>query len=55
VKMTAGGHASLLTPSGGAPQVTAELQAQVVSFVLSNGAQVAVGSQAAADVEAPAP
>lgn len=55
VKMTAGGHGSLLTPSGGAPQVTAELQAQVMSFVLSGGTQVAIGSQAPADVEAPAP
>ena len=51
VKMTAGGHASLLTPSGGAPLVTAELQAQVLSFVLSGGAQVGVGTQAPGDVE----
>lgn len=55
VKMTAGGHGSLLTPSGGAPQVTAELQAQVMSFVLSGGTAVAIGSQAPTDVEAPAP
>ncbi len=52
VKMTAGGHGSLLTPSGGAPQVTAEMQAQVVSFVLSSGAQVGIGTQAPGDVEA---
>ncbi|MCK0153907.1 hypothetical protein MWU49_09340 [Alcanivorax sp. S6407] len=55
VKMTAGGHGSLLTPSGGAPQVTAELQAQVMSFVLSGGAQVAIGSQAPQDVEVVGP
>jgi hypothetical protein len=55
VKMTAGGHGSLLTPSGGAPQVTAELQTQAVSFILSGGAQTAVGAAAPADVETPAP
>ena len=55
VKMTAGGHGSLLTPSGGAPQVTAELQTQAVSFILSGGAQTAVGSVAPGDVEIPAP
>jgi hypothetical protein len=37
VKHTAGGHSSLLRPEGGAPQVTAELQTQVVTFVLNNG------------------
>lgn len=55
VKMTAGGHGSLLTPSGGAPQVTAEMQAQVMSFVLSGGTQVAIGSQAPLDIEAVGP
>lgn len=55
VKMTAGGHGSLLTPSGGAPQVTAELQTQAVSFILSGGAQTAVGAAAPGDVETPAP
>jgi len=55
VKMNAGGHGSLLTPSGGAPQVTAELQTQAVSFILSGGAQTAVGSVAPGDVEIPAP
>ncbi|MQX54432.1 hypothetical protein [Alcanivorax sediminis] len=55
VKMTAGGHGSLLTPSGGAQQVTAEMQAQVMSFVLSGGTQVLIGSQAPADIEAVGP
>lgn len=54
VKMNAGGHSSMLRPEGGAPQVTAELQAQAVTFILGNGV-VTVGSQAAANVEAPAP
>ncbi|ACE82672.1 hypothetical protein [Cellvibrio japonicus] len=52
VKLNAGGHASLLRPEGGAPQVTAEMQAQVVTFVLNNGT-VAVGSQAPANIELP--
>jgi hypothetical protein len=52
VKMNAGGHSSMLRPEGGAPQVTAELQAQAVSFILSNGT-VGVGSQAPDDVATP--
>jgi pimeloyl-ACP methyl ester carboxylesterase len=52
VKMNAGGHSSMLRPEGGAPQVTAELQAQAVSFILSNGT-VGVGSQAPGDVATP--
>jgi len=52
VKFTAGGHASLLRPEGGAPQVTAEMQAQVVTFVLNDGT-VGVGSQAPGDIELP--
>lgn len=52
VKHTAGGHSSLLRPEGGAPQVTAELQAQVVTFVLNNGG-VAVGSGAPGNIELP--
>ncbi|HCS66010.1 MAG TPA: hypothetical protein DIW64_19135 [Cellvibrio sp.] len=53
VKHTAGGHASLLRPEGGAPQVTAELQTQVVTFVLNNGG-VAVGGGASGNIELPA-
>lgn len=53
VKMTAGGHTSLLRPEGGAPQVTAELQTQVVTFILNNGG-VAVGGAAPGNVELPA-
>lgn len=53
VKMNAGGHTSMLRPENGAPQVTAELQAQAVSFILSNGT-AGVGSQAPANVETPA-
>lgn len=53
VKHTAGGHSSLLRPEGGAPQVTAELQTQVVTFVLNNQA-VAIGSQAPGNIEPPA-
>jgi len=52
VRHTAGGHASLLRPEGGAPAVTAELQAQVVTFVLNNGG-VAVGSAAPGNIQAP--
>lgn len=52
VKMNAGGHSSMLRPEGEAPQVTAELQAQAVSFILSNGT-VGVGSQAPGNVIAP--
>lgn len=53
VKHTAGGHSSLLRPEGGAPQVTAELQTQVVTFVLNNGG-VAVGGGAPGNIELPA-
>lgn len=53
VKHTAGGHVSLLRPEGGAPQVTAELQTQVVTFVLNNGG-VAVGGGAPGNIELPA-
>lgn len=53
VKHTAGGHSSLLRPEGGAPQVTAELQSQVVTFVLNSG-EVAVGSAAPDNIEPPA-
>ena len=52
VKHTAGGHSSLLRPEGGAPQVTAELQTQVVTFVLNNGG-VAVGGGAPGNIELP--
>jgi len=54
VKMNAGGHTSILRPEGNAPQVTAELQAQLVTFVLNDGS-VAVGSQAPENVEVLAP
>jgi hypothetical protein len=50
VKLTAGGHSSLLRPEGDAPQVTGELQAQVVTFVLNDG-DVTVGSVAPGNVE----
>ncbi len=53
VKHTAGGHGSLLQPQGGAPQITAELQTQVVTFILGNG-NVAVGGAAPANIEPPA-
>ena len=52
VKHTAGGHVSLLRPEGDAPQVTAELQTQVVTFVLTNG-NVTVGEAASANIESP--
>ena len=52
VKHTAGGHVSLLRPEGDAPQVTAELQTQVVTFVLTNG-NVTVGEAASANIETP--
>lgn len=52
VKLNAGDHGSLLRPSTAAPQVTAEMQAEVVSFVLGAG-KVAVGSAAPQNVEAP--
>lgn len=53
VKHTAGGHSSLLRPEGGATQVTAELQTQVVTFVLNNG-NVSVGGGAPGNIELPA-
>lgn len=53
VKHTAGGHSSLLRVEGGAPQITAELQTQVVTFILNSG-NVAVGSAAPANIEPPA-
>lgn len=52
VKHTAGGHASLLRPEADAPQVTAELQSQVVSFVLQRG-EVGVGGAAGGNIELP--
>lgn len=52
VKHTAGGHSSLLRPEGGAPQVTAELQSQVVTFILNNG-NVAIGGGAPNNIETP--
>lgn len=53
VKHTAGGHSSLLRPEGGAPQMTAELQTQVVTFVLNSG-KVTVGGGAPSNIELPA-
>lgn len=52
VKMTAGDHVSLLRPTTTAPQVTAELQTQVATFVLTSGT-VTVGAEASGDVEEP--
>ena len=52
VKLNAGDHASLLKPSSAAPQVTPEMQAEIVSFILNAG-KVAVGSQAPANIEVP--
>lgn len=52
VKMTAGDHVSLLRPTTAAPQVTAELQTQVATFVLTSGT-VTVGAEASGDVEEP--
>lgn len=57
VKLNAGDHGSLLRPtdtSNAAVKITAEMQAQVASFVALAG-KVAVGSQAAANIETPAP
>lgn len=53
VKVTGGEHASLLRPGGLVPQVTAELQAQVISFVLDHG-QAAIGTVAPETIEQPA-
>ena len=55
VKINGGTHGSLLVPSAqtvDAGLVTAEMQAEVVSFVL-NGGKVAVGSQSPSSVAAP--
>jgi pimeloyl-ACP methyl ester carboxylesterase len=52
VKMNAGVHSSLLSPDPSAPLVTAELQAQVVSFVVDDS-NVGVGSRAPANVVTP--
>ncbi len=52
VKMTAGDHVSLLRPTTAAPQVTAELQTQVATMVLTSGT-VTVGGAAPNDVESP--
>lgn len=52
VKHTAGGHVSLLRPEGDAPQVTDELQSQVVTFILNNG-NVTVGGAAPDNIELP--
>ncbi|GGY74670.1 lipase [Cellvibrio zantedeschiae] len=52
VKLNAGDHGSLLRPSTAAPQVTPEMQAQAVSFVLTGG-KVAVGSSAPQNIDVP--
>jgi hypothetical protein len=52
VKVTAGDHVSLLRPSEDAPQVTAEFQAQVATFVLNDG-RVTIGAGAPGDIEQP--
>src|SRR6478609_7265242 len=52
VKLNAGDHGSLLRPSTAAPQVTAEMQTQVVSFVLNAG-KVAVGASAPQNIDTP--
>ncbi len=52
VKLNAGDHISLLRPSTAAPQITPEMHAEIVSFVLNSG-KVAVGSQAPANIEQP--
>lgn len=57
VKLTAGGHASLLRPEGTPPEtalkVTQELQTQVVTFILTSG-KVTVGGGAPGNIELPA-
>jgi len=50
VKLNAGDHASLLRPSAAAPQVTNEMQTEVVSFILGAG-KVAVGAAAPQNVD----
>lgn len=52
VRLTEGGHASLLRIENDTPLVTRELQAQVVSFILGAGS-VAVGSAAPLNIQAP--
>lgn len=52
VRLTEGGHASLLRIENNTPLVTAELQAQVVSFVLGAG-NVAVGTRAHLNIQTP--
>ncbi|MET0355584.1 MAG: hypothetical protein ABW044_02340 [Cellvibrio sp.] len=50
VKLNAGDHRSFLVPNATAPQITAEMQAQAVTFVLQAG-KVAVGSKAPTNIE----
>ncbi len=50
VKLTAGGHVSLLRPENGALNVTSELQTQVVTFILNSG-KVSVGGGAPGNIE----
>jgi hypothetical protein len=52
VKMNAGDHGSLLRPSTAAPQITPEMQTQVVTFLLNAGG-VAVGAAAPQNIETP--
>lgn len=52
VKMTAGDHVSLIRPATDAPQITAEFQTQVVTFVLNDG-RVSIGAGAPGNVELP--
>lgn len=51
VKLTEGDHSSLVRP-GTTPQITAELQAQIVTFVLNDG-DVFVGAAAPGNIEVP--
>jgi pimeloyl-ACP methyl ester carboxylesterase len=50
VKLNAGDHGSLLRPAAGTPQVTAEMQTQVVTFILNAG-KVAVGAAAPQNID----
>ena len=52
VRLRSGDHLSLLRPAAGAAAATAEMQNQVLSFVLNRGT-VSVGSASAADIQAP--
>lgn len=52
VKLNAGDHGSVLRPTTAAPQVTAEMQTEIVTFVSSAGT-VTVGAAAPQNVEAP--